>query len=732
MMDIIKPRWYPPIFAGVIVLLGLYLTSLYNYLLFHSIAEVFSIVVAFGIFVVAWNSRRFLDNTFFIYAGIAYLFVGAIDLVHTLAYPGMGVFPEYGTNLSAQLWIIARYVESLSLLIALLFIGRKLRINFLFLGYSAAIAFMLAAVFYWNIFPVTFVEGTGLTPFKKISEYVISLILLGSIFVMFQKRREFDISVLRLLVAAIIVTILSELSFTLYESPFGFPALIGHFLKVASFYLIYKAIIETGLVKPYDLLFRNLKHREEQYRDLYEEAPNAYFSVGADSCIRRANRSAVELLGYSLDELIGRPVFNLYADTPNGKTKAQEVFQRFSAGQEIRGEELEMCRADGSNVWISLSVRPIRDTRGRVVLSRSEAVDITERKQAQQETERFKAVADNANYGITMVTLDNKFIYSNKAYAQMHGYEVDELIGKEYTEFYSKEQLPVILRLNDQLLKTGSFTNEEVWHSKKDGTIFPALMNAWILDDDNGKPLYKVGIILDITERKKLDQLKDDFIGLVSHELHSPLTVITGAVNTVLTEGARLSPEETRQLITDAALEADALSHLLSNLLELSRAQANRLLLHAEPVSVARIIQDTVEEIKRRSSAHQFILDIPKKLPAVYADQLRLGRILYNLIDNAVKYSPQGGEVRVLVKPEEERLVIAVSDQGIGIAFSDQAKLFGPFQRLEESKLEGVRGLGLGLLVCRRLVETHGGRIWIESEPGKGSTFFFTLPLSYS
>ena len=353
-----------------------------------------------------------------------------------------------------------------------------------------------------------------------------------------------------------------------------------------------------------------LQESEEQYRDLYEEAPNAYFSIGADGCIRQANRSAVGLLGYSLDELIGRPVLDLYADTPNGKPKAKGVFQSFRAGKEIRGEELEMCRTDGSTVWISLSVRAIYDKEGRVIVSRS--------------------------------------------------------------------------------------------------------------------------MVVDITERKKLDQLKDDFIGLVSHELRSPLTVITGAVNTVLTEGARLSPEETRQLITDAALEADTLSHLLSNLLELSRAQANRLLIHAEPVSVSRIIQDTVDEIKRQSSTHQFILDIPKKLPTVCADRLRLERILYNLIDNAVKYSPQGGEVRVSVKSEEERLVIAVSDQGIGISLSDQAKLFGTFQRLEESKLEGIRGLGLGLLVCRRLVETHGGRIWIESEPGKGSTFFFTLPLNHS
>jgi PAS domain S-box-containing protein len=366
-------------------------------------------------------------------------------------------------------------------------------------------------------------------------------------------------------------------------------------------------IIESDIYKQTK---QALQESEERYRDLYEEAPNAYFSVGADGYIKRANRRARELLGYSGDELVGQPVSNLYADTPNGKARAQEVFQRFLAGEEILDEELEMRRADGSRVWVSLSVRPIYDAEGQVIASRS--------------------------------------------------------------------------------------------------------------------------MVADITERKKLDQLKDDFIGLVSHELRSPMTVITGAINTVLTEAERLSPEETRQLLRDAALEAELLSNLLGNLLELSRVQAARLVLHAEATNVSKITQEAVDKIKRQSPVHQFVVDTPKKIPPLYADPLRLERILYNLLENAVKYSPQGGEIRVSVRRKKEHLVFGVSDQGIGISPADQAKLFAPFQRLEEFRPDGVRGVGLGLLVCRRLVEAHGGRIWVESELGQGSTFFFTMPLSQS
>ncbi|MCX6010930.1 MAG: ATP-binding protein [Chloroflexi bacterium] len=602
-----QSRWYVTAVGGALILVGLYLSSLYSYLLFHSFAEIFSVIVAAAIFIIAWNSRRFLDNSYFLFLGVAFLFVGALDLVHTLAYKGMGIFPEYGTNLATQLWIGARYLQSLSLLVAPLLIGRRLRVNWLLVGCSLVTALLLVSIFYWRNFPVCFVEGVGLTTFKKVSEYIISFILVGSILTMFQKRRQFDVIVLRLLVAAILVTIASELAFTFYESPFGFPNLLGHFLKIVAFYLIYKAIIETGLVKPYDLLFRDLKLREEQFRDLYEEAPDAYLSCGADGIIKRANRSAAELLGYSREELVGQPVSDLYADTPSGKAVAEGVFRRFLAGEEVRDQELEVRRADGTSVWVSLSVRPIRDKEGRVVASRS--------------------------------------------------------------------------------------------------------------------------IMVNITEHRKLDQLKDDFIGLVSHELRSPMTVITGAINTALTEAERLSPEETRQLLKDAAAESELLSNLLTNLLELSRAQAQRLVLYSEAIDVKKIIGEALDKIKRQYSTHKFVSKLPRRLPPVQADPLRLERILYNLLENAVKYSPSGGEVRVSAKSQGEHLVFGVSDQGIGISPADQSKLFAPFQRLEK-RPSGVRGVGLGLLVCRRLVEAHGGHIWVESEPGHGSTFFFTMPLS--
>jgi len=236
--------------------------------------------------------------------------------------------------------------------------------------------------------------------------------------------------------------------------------------------------------------------------------------------------------------------------------------------------------------------------------------------------------------------------------------------------------------------------------------------------------------LLDVTEQKKVDQLKDEFIGLVSHELRTPLTVIMGAVHTALTEEERLSPEDRRQLLQDASSETEALSHLVGILLELSRVQAERLVLYFEPIDLRKVVRDAVEKVKPLTRTHRLVVDVPASLPRVPADEMRLERVLHNLLENAIKYSPEGGEIRVRAGLDGDHLLVAVGDQGIGMSAHDQERIFAPFQRAEEVRQQGVKGIGLGLLVCRRLVEAHGGRIWVKSEPGRGSTFFFTLPLN--
>ncbi len=256
---------------GILALVGVYLTSLYSYLLFHSLAEIFSVIIAISIFATLWNSRRFIDNNYLLIIGIAYLFIGGLDLIHTLTYKGMGIFTGYDANLPTQLWIAARYLESLSLFTATFCINRKVKANVIFFIYTAIFSLALLSIFYWQIFPDCFIEGSGLTLFKKISEYIISLILVASIVTLRRRRSKFEGDIFRLIVASIILTIGAELAFTFYVSVYGFSNLIGHYFKILSFYFLYKAIIETGINKPYNLIFSSLTRSNESLRKAHGE-----------------------------------------------------------------------------------------------------------------------------------------------------------------------------------------------------------------------------------------------------------------------------------------------------------------------------------------------------------------------------------------------------------------------------------------------------------------------------
>ncbi len=261
-----------------------YRLSLHNYLLFHSLLEILSISVAFVMLAIAWNTWRFSSNHFLLFLGVGYAFIGGVDLLHTLAYQGMGVFRDPGSNLATQLWVVARYLEALTLLMAPVFLAKRAqpapvflakrtRLAAVFLTYLAATILLLLTVFLWRVFPACFVEGAGLTLFKKASEYAVSGILLAAIAFLSTRRHRLNPKAYRYLIASMALTICSELVFTLYVSVFGLSNFIGHLLKLASFSLVYLAIVRFTLTQPYRALFADLKESDERLQHLSRHDP---------------------------------------------------------------------------------------------------------------------------------------------------------------------------------------------------------------------------------------------------------------------------------------------------------------------------------------------------------------------------------------------------------------------------------------------------------------------------
>lgn len=480
---------------AIVIIVGLYFTSHYNYLLFHSIAELFSILIATTFFIITWNTRKYIQNEFLIFIGTAYLFIAFLDMLHTLSYKGMQIFTDYDYYAN-QLWIAARYIESLTLLIGFVLFKTSRRLNprFIIYIYSMITALVIASVFYWKIFPVCFVEGKGLTDFKKISEYIISGILLVNIILLIKYKTIFDKQVHRLIVGSLIFTILSELAFTFYIDNYGFSNLVGHYFKIFSYYLIYKAIIETGLTRPYQLLFRELKQNEEELRHL-NATKDKFFSIIAHD--------------------LKNPFNNLLA-------MSQMLVANLSQNND------------------------------------------------------------------------------------------------------------------DRNLKSAKI----IYNSSKSG--------------------YE----------------------------------------------------------------------LLENLLQWSRAQTGRIKINPQTIKLENAIREAVVSLETMAMRKKVEIQIlPNESISVFADMNILHTVIRNLVSNAIKFSYSDSVVQISTHKQKNLAKISVTDFGTGIKPQNIDKLFSIDADFSTTGTNNEKGTGLGLILCKEFVERSNGTIGVESQAGKGSTFYFTLPL---
>lgn len=370
------------------VLWGLILARQYHFLLFHSLAEISSIAVALATFMLVWNIRKSLDNSYLLIVGVAYLFVGFFDMAHTIAYHGMVPFNRNEINLQNQLWIAGRYLESLSLLLGLFFIGRRLKVEFVLVGLIAATSTIFGTIFYWEVFPTVFVEGLGATPFMKLSLFIIIVILISAIIGLKKKSAYFDPTCLRYLLASVIFTIVSELCFASFKGIAGTTFLFGHFFKIVSYYFIYKAIIEMGATKPIKVLFRNLEENEKSLRlerdfisGVLSTAGSLVIVIDREGRIRRFNRACERLTGYSFEEMAGKVLWDLLL-LPNEAANIRNIFQQLDRYNVPISNKNFIVAKDGTRYLISWSDTGLRGSDGTIEYLILTGIDITESNRA--------------------------------------------------------------------------------------------------------------------------------------------------------------------------------------------------------------------------------------------------------------------------------------------------------------------------------------------------------------
>jgi PAS domain S-box-containing protein len=493
-------REYPFQFiVAPLVLALLALSSFYNYLLFHSIAELFSVVVAACIFVVAWNSRHILKNSLFMFLGIAYLFVGSIDLVHTLAYPGMGVFQGYGTNLATQFWIIGRYMESISLLASFMFINRKLDEKIQFAAYSAVTLLLLSSVFYWEVFPDCFIEGSGLTAFKKASEYIISFILVSTLLVLHSRREELDPGVIKYLYAAVLLTIASELAFTFYISAYGLSNMIGHLLKVVSFYLIYRALVVNALIKPLDMLLEELRRNEDRFKRIFDKAPVGAAMVNLDGSFERVNDRMCEILGYSKEELSDLTFMDI--THPDDLEEGMRNTKALIAGEiDQYKADKRYVRKDGRVLWGRLSLRALSDADGSPICLLPMLEDIDEQKHAVEELHKLSQAIEQCPTSVVITDFNGKIEYVNSKFSEKSGYMPGEVLGKSLRTLNSGAISKEVYKEMMDVLSSGKVWKGEHNSRKKSGELYWEHATISPIRNANGESTHLITITEDITE----------------------------------------------------------------------------------------------------------------------------------------------------------------------------------------------------------------------------------------
>ena len=383
------------------------------------------------------------------------------------------------------------------------------------------------------------------------------------------------------------------------------------------------------------------------------------------------------------------------------------------------------------------SLRPLADARRRLALLNELTTVIRlhqERGRLQQENRQLSSILNFSGDGIITVDSSLRITGFNQAMETMTAWHPHEVIGRFYYDVLrpSDPQGKTLGLDRDPLLQaisTGrTVLNRELILLTRDGQRVNVSVTAAAIQAPQGQPSSGVLNVRDITRTREAEQLRSTFLSVVSHELQTPIAIIKGYASTLAREDAHLDTAALRERLHAIEEEADRLNHLVGNVLYVSRIQAGGLTMERGELDLSEMTRSVVRRFHARSPDRKISARFPAETPLVYADRGRIEEVLLNLLDNAGKYSPRGEDIRVRGQVTDDEVIVSVTDAGQGIPLREQERIFERFQQLDNSASRRAPGTGLGLYICRAIVEAHGGRIWVQSELGVGSTFFFSLP----
>lgn len=490
--------------------------------------------------------------------------------------------------------------------------------------------------------------------------------------------------------------------------------------------------------------------------DIYLQALNSANSgiiitdnTQPDNPIIYCNKAFEIITGYSHNEIIGHNCRFLQQEDRNQEER-QIIKDCISQEKECK-IEMRNYRKNGTLFWNELYISPVRNSDNEVTHFIGVQNDITDRKRAENELreektsvekkikQRTKELVDKEAFlssiiqtvreSLLVLNNDYKVLSANTHFLNSFKVTNEDTVGKLLFELGNHQwDIPALKNLLTKILPTNNpVIDYEVEH------IFPfigrkiMLLNAYRIEFEGQ---YKDRILIaieDITEKKELDRRKDDFLSIASHELKTPLTTIKGLVQLLQRMMPENSTERYISTLDKISIHVDRLNELINGLLDTSKIQSGNIEIHKEPFEIDKLLKDTIETISISHPRHKINLEGITKA-TIMGDDLQVTQVINNLISNAVKYSPNSKNIDIYANKVGSYVKISIKDYGIGINNQDKAKIFNRFFRAGNIQKK-FPGLGIGLYISHEIIANHNGTLWVESDPGQGSTFSFTLPI---
>ena len=488
---------------------------------------------------------------------------------------------------------------------------------------------------------------------------------------------------------------------------------------------------------------KHIEESEQRFRLLADGAPVMIWTSGIDKLCTYFNAPWLAFTGRTMEQEVG----NGWAEGvyPADKQRCLDIYTSSFDARKPFSMDYRLRRFDGQYRWVLDNGIPFYAPDGTFTGYIGSCIDITERRRLEQQLQyseqKLRSLVESNIFGVTVSDTTGRIYETNERFAQMVGYSRDEMLSGAVTwrQLVPPDYQEMQAQIDRTILSTGVMPPREKEYLHKDGRRVPVLVAGAMIDQQRGLALV---VILDISERKEAERRKQEFQSMVSHELRTPLTSIMGLIDLALMQidlRPRSLPPEAEALLgqiektlkrADGQVEIE--TRLVEELLEASRLETRKFELSVHPENLVTIVQETVANQQQAARTRHIELVLPPdELVPVIADAGRVGQVLTNYLTNALKYAPVDQPVSVRLEVTGTVARVSVRDLGPGLTPEQQHRVWERFYQVAAPEHQGPDGgLGLGLAIARAIVEQHQGQVGVESAPGQGSTFWFTLPLS--